>query len=225
VNQPNSSMKLDAADMKILRALMENGRASFRQVAKKTSLTTPTVSARIARMIKAGLIRGFVPILSADAYSRGVAAFVTLRLKSSSPEKIAKEFAELRGVEDVYVTAEQSVILKIALENVQELQSFLEKRVWGRPEVSVAHSEVISATLKERPPAVPPNEITMDLRCDFCGGNVANNRPYTISIGHFHRYFCCKTCRKAYLAKYGSKLAKLKAQSQNTSPVSVNVSP
>ena len=63
---------------------MDDGRASFRQIAQRTALTTPTVSARVARMMKAGLIKKFVPVLSADSVDRGVLALVTLKTTSAA---------------------------------------------------------------------------------------------------------------------------------------------
>jgi hypothetical protein len=37
---------------------------------------------------------------------------------------------------------------------------------------------------------------------------VSRARPYTIAAGSSRYYFCCKTCRNAYLDKFGSRLAK-----------------
>ena len=55
--------------MKILRALMRDGRASYREIATRTSLTTPTVSLRLSRMGKGGLVRGFEPVIEVDRCS------------------------------------------------------------------------------------------------------------------------------------------------------------
>src|SRR5208282_1343832 len=91
-----SPLKPDAIDTRILEALMDDGRASFRQIAQRTALTTPTVSARVARMMKAGLIKKFVPVLSADSVDRGVLALVTLKTTSAAAQRIAGNLAELR---------------------------------------------------------------------------------------------------------------------------------
>ena len=127
-------MKPDAIDTKILEVLMDDGRASFRQIAQRTSLTTPTVSSRLARMTKAGLIKRFVPVLSADSVNRGVMALVTLKVGHASAQKIADDLAELREVETVYMTTGQSITLKVTLDSVQELQSFLARNLLKRRE-------------------------------------------------------------------------------------------
>ena len=116
-------MKPDGIDARILDALMEDGRASFRQIAKMTSLTTPTVSARMARMRKAGMIKKFVPILSPNSVNRGVFALIALKVDSSSAEGLANDLAELPEVENIYTTTGQGMTLKVALDDVAGLQS------------------------------------------------------------------------------------------------------
>ncbi len=203
-------MKADGIDAKILEALMEDGRASMRQIARRTSLTTPTVSARMARMTKAGLIKKFVPILAANSFNRGVLALVTLGIDSTSAEKVANDLARLREVENVYMTTGQSMTLKVALDGVQELQLFLKRNVLGKPNVKVTSSQIITSIVKEEPASPMPGTLTMNLRCDYCHGEVTSRRPYTVAAGSSHYYFCCKTCRKAYLDKYGPRLAKIR---------------
>ena len=205
-------MKPDAIDTKILEALMADGRASFREIAKRTSLTTPTVSARLARMTKAGLIKKFVPILSADSVNRGVMALVTLKTNSASAQKIADELAELREVEAVYMTTGQSITLKVTLETAQGVQSFLAKNLLKRRGIDVTSSQIITSTVKEEPIPLLPGSLVMNLKCDYCGGDVTSTRPYTIATGSSHYYFCCKTCRKDYLAEHGKRLAKVSSK-------------
>ena len=202
-------MKPDAVDTKILEALMEDGRASFRQIAQRTSITTPTVSARLARMMKAGLIRKFVPVLSADSVNSGVLALVTLKASSASAQRIADELAELREVEAVYMTTGQGITLKVTLGNAQDLQSFLGKNVLKRRGVDVTSTQIITSTVKEEPASLLPAGLIMNLKCDYCEGDVTSSRPYTAAAGSSHYYFCCKTCRKAYLEKHGKRLAKI----------------
>lgn len=205
-------MKPDGIDVKILEALMEDGRASLRQIARRTSLTTPTVSARMARMTKAGLIKKFVPILAADSFNRGVAALVTLGVDSASADRVARDLARLEGVQNVYMTTGQGMTLKVALDDVREVQSFLRRSVLGRPGVKVTSSQIITRTIKEEPPSVVPSMLTINLECDYCHEEVTRTRPYTLVAGPSHYYFCCKTCKKDYLGKHGSRLAEIRRQ-------------
>jgi len=203
-------LKPDVIDSKILEALMEDGRASLRQIARRTSLTTPTVSARMARMTRAGLIKKFVPVLAADSVNRGVSALVTLGVDSTSADRVAKDLAKLKEVQNVYMTTGQSLTLKVTLDDVLELQPFLKRNVLGRPGVKVTSSQIITSTVKEEPASLVPSTLTMNLECDYCHGEVSSSRPYTIAVGSSHYYFCCKTCKREYLKRYGARLAKLR---------------
>ncbi len=188
---------------------MEDGRASFRQIAARASLTTPTVSARVARMTKAGLIKKFVPVLSGASVDRGVLVLLTLKVGFQAAERVAKSLAKLHEVEEVYVTSEQTVVLKVALDNLHDLQPFLKRNVLGREGTEVKESQIVTSVVKEEPPSRLPGRMNIDLKCDYCHGDVTSNRPYTLAAGPSHYYFCCRTCRKAYLEKYGARLAKL----------------
>jgi Lrp/AsnC family leucine-responsive transcriptional regulator len=201
-------LKADEIDVRILGALMEDGRASFRQIAKRTSLTTPTVSARMTRMTEAGTIKKFVPILSPGSVDRGIAAMISLKVKSSSTERLANDLAKLQEVESVYITTGQGMTVKVALDDVADLQAFLNRSLLARRGVSVVSSQIITSVVKEEPASAIPTSLTIDLRCDYCHEEVSRARPYTIAAGSSRYYFCCKTCRNAYLDKFGSRLAK-----------------
>jgi len=202
-------LKPDATDTRILKALMDDGRASFRQIAQRTALTTPTVSARVARMRKAGLIRKFVPVLSADSVDRGVLALVTLKATSGVAQTVADYLAELREVEAIYMTTGQCITLKVNLDSAQGVHSFLTKNLLRRKGVDVMSTEIITSTVKEEPASLLPGGLTMNLKCDYCGEEVTGSRPYTLAAGPSHYYFCCKTCRNGYLEEHGKSLAKI----------------
>jgi DNA-binding Lrp family transcriptional regulator len=203
-------LRPDGIDAKILEALMADGRASLRQIARRTSLTTPTVSARMARMVRAGLIKKFVPVLAADSIDRGLLTLIGLKVDPVSAEKVAKDLAKLQEVEVIYLTTGPAITLKVALDGVQALQPFLIRNLIGRPGVDVTSSQIITGVVKEEPASLLPSMLTMDLRCDHCHGEVKSSRPYTLAAGFSHYYFCCKTCRKAYLDKHGQRLARIR---------------
>src|SRR5271155_3802691 len=111
---------------------MEDGRASLRQIARMTSLTTPTVSVRMDRMMKSGMIKKFAPVLSPDSI-RGVFAVISLKVNSSSAEKLGRALSKLPEVENIYMTTGQGMTLKVALDDVAGLQEFLGRSVLAQP--------------------------------------------------------------------------------------------
>jgi DNA-binding Lrp family transcriptional regulator len=163
----------------------------------------------MARMMKAGLIKRFVPVLSEDSVRRWVQALIVLKVDPASAERLAGTIARLPEVQAVFMTADQGLCLRVALESVADLQTFLARYLVGRRGVlAVTSSQVVTRVVKDEPPSLAPGSLRMDLRCDYCRGEVTSNRPYTLAAGASRYYFCCKTCRKAYLDRYGARLTK-----------------
>ena len=52
-------MKLDNTDVKILQALQEDARLSFRALARRIGVSVPTISARVSTLLQLGIITGF----------------------------------------------------------------------------------------------------------------------------------------------------------------------
>jgi DNA-binding Lrp family transcriptional regulator len=55
-------LELDDYDVSILKALIKDGRKSFREISRETDITTPTVKARFERLINVGFIKSISPI-------------------------------------------------------------------------------------------------------------------------------------------------------------------
>jgi DNA-binding Lrp family transcriptional regulator len=74
--------QLDDYDVAILKALMKDGRKSFREICRETGITTPTVKARFERLINVGFIRSVSPI-----FDFGIVEEKTLENESQSKNK------------------------------------------------------------------------------------------------------------------------------------------
>lgn len=61
-------VKIDVKDQKILALLADESRLSIAQLAKKTGLGRDTVKYRIDRLVKEGILLGFIPIINLDAF-------------------------------------------------------------------------------------------------------------------------------------------------------------
>ena len=58
--------KLDNIDVAIIKSLMQDGRKSFRQIAREIKVSTPTVEARFSRLKGVGIIKNIQPIFAID---------------------------------------------------------------------------------------------------------------------------------------------------------------
>ncbi|MBN4046305.1 AsnC family transcriptional regulator [Nitrosarchaeum koreense] len=55
--------ELDDIDIGIVQSLQEDGRKSFRQIARDLDISTPTVQARYRRLVNIGLIKSVSPVI------------------------------------------------------------------------------------------------------------------------------------------------------------------
>jgi len=55
--------ELDDIDIGIVTSLQQDGRKSFRQIARELDISTPTVQARYQRLVNIGLIKSISPVI------------------------------------------------------------------------------------------------------------------------------------------------------------------
>jgi len=205
-------MKLDSKDAAILNVLLRDGRKSLRDVAKETSLTTPTVSFRLSRMMKSGLIRKFAPVLDSSMTSRGVDAFITIRTRAGSTRRVSRKLASLGDASGVFVTTgRDNITLRVSFTNAKELEDFISTKLPRMVEGEVVSSQIVVEAVKDEQPPPVSLGISVPLKCDYCGGDVASDRPYNVRVGPTYYYFCCRTCRSAYLEKNASRITRYNA--------------
>ncbi|MDG6990259.1 MAG: AsnC family transcriptional regulator [Nitrososphaerota archaeon] len=209
-------MKLDEKDTAILEVLLKDGRASLREVAARTSLTAPTVSMRLARMRRGGLIRGFAPVLDPSA-SPQVAAFVRLRVPAEKAGAASEALARLPEVEGVYMTAgEGNLLVRLGVDDLAEVETFVEDRLSAPSGWRVVSSDVVTKSIKDASRVRVPRAASLKFRCDYCHQEVRSDRPHSIRVGQTSHYFCCSTCRKSYASKHGGELAAARAKLRRT---------
>src|SRR3989344_5486743 len=79
-------LNLDKKDKNLLYLLDVDGRLAYSQLAKKTAMSKQLVKYRIGRLEKAGIIRGYSPII--DTWRLGYTAFrVYLKFKNITLQK------------------------------------------------------------------------------------------------------------------------------------------
>ncbi|NNL58852.1 MAG: AsnC family transcriptional regulator [Nitrosopumilus sp.] len=71
--------ELDDIDIGIITALQQDGRKSFRQIARELNISTPTVQTRYQRLVNIGLIKSISPVIDPT------------NLKKKGKEKLGKQ--------------------------------------------------------------------------------------------------------------------------------------
>lgn len=180
---------------------MDDGRASVREIAARTSLSAPTVSLHLSRMEKGGLIRGFEPIIDPSA-AQQVEAFVKARVPADRLTRVAENLSRLREVAGVFLTSgSANLTVRIKAQDNAELQRFVEQRVAKHAEGGVVTTEIVTKAVKDSRGALLSRKSLLHLKCDYCHGDITSDRPYNIRVGSTYHYFCCRTCRKSFISE------------------------
>jgi len=123
---------LDPGDIKILRMIQENCRLTAREISDRTGLPVTTVFAKIKRIERLGLVRGYHAILDARELGVGTTAFVlaSFAYKSEdrvvSQRKVAKEIASFPEVQEVHIiSGEWDILIKVKAKDIDSVGKYV----------------------------------------------------------------------------------------------------
>lgn len=205
-------LKLDNVDAAILKVLTEDGRCSYRRVARQVGVSTPTVKSRVKRLMDAGVIRKFAPILDAEKVGGNISTLIQLKVELPKLSAVVSSLAQLEEVRSIFVTTgEANLVLRAVIQSNKGLQDFLEANIAKLDGVSVVSSQVITRTVKDEQGVAFMEEMFVSLACDYCGQEISG-KPFVLNVGEGRRFFCCRTCLSSYKEKYRSRIASLKYQ-------------
>lgn len=119
---------MDLLDVKILQLLEENGRIPVKEISQKVNLTAPAVSERIKRLENTGVIKGYRAKVSYSRLGFTIRALINISMDVSNYDAfyvLAKK--EPAIIECYHVTGSYCMSVKVAVKNVKELESLLNK--------------------------------------------------------------------------------------------------
>ena len=142
---------IDASDEKIINALLENGRASLREVAKKSKLSVATVLKRVRRLEKKGVISGYAAVIDYEKIGYDVTVLVELRVSKGKLFEVEKKIAAHPNVALLYDhTGAYDALVVARFRNRRSMDAFL-KKVQSYDFVERTETQLVLNTIKERP--------------------------------------------------------------------------
>ena len=148
---------LDEIDRKIIRVLEKDARTSLRKISELVDVSLGTVSNRVKKMERNGVIMGYSVILNPDEIGWELNVVIGLRIQKGRlieiQEKIAKD-SRVHGVYDVTGDFDSMVIARA--KNRKDLDD-LSKNVLSIDGVERSITHLVLNTVKEKT-ATLPNE-------------------------------------------------------------------
>jgi len=141
---------LDLIDLKIIESLGGNGRVRLSELAEIVGLSIPSVSERLDKLQKNGIIKGFTTEVDERRLGFDIQAFVRVRVDSSKHYKSFLEHVmkEEEIMECYSVTGEGSHIMKVMTHNTASLEQFL-SRIQSWPGVLGTNTSFVLSQLKK----------------------------------------------------------------------------
>ncbi len=125
---------LDEKDIRILNILQLNCRLSAKEIAQQIGSPTTTVYAKIKRMEKLGVIKGYNALINPKAIGKGATAFILASFAYSNPKletllsqrEVAKEISSFPEVQEVHIiTGDWDLLIKVRAEDIDAIGKFV----------------------------------------------------------------------------------------------------
>lgn len=153
-----SGIKLDEKDIKILGLLQENCKTSMKKIARKIGSPITTVHAKIKKMEKLGIIKGYKAILNGKKLDRKTAAYILVSFAYNPPgseeplsqREIIKKIAKFPEVQEVHIiTGDWDILIKVRVKDTDSVGQFVVDKLRKVKGIEKTLSCIIFGTGKE----------------------------------------------------------------------------
>lgn len=140
---------LDGLDRSILQELNADARRSHREIAGRLKVSPTTVSSRVARMERDGVIRGYVPLLDDELLGWDLAATIGIRISKGRLREVEERLARDPRAYAIYdVTGDFDALLIGRFRDRRDLDRFV-KHALQDPHVERTNTQVVLNRVKE----------------------------------------------------------------------------
>lgn len=138
---------MDQMDKKIVEILQKNSRASLKEIAGETYLSSPAVSARIHRLENEGILGRYIAAPDLKKMGYHIQAFIHLDLSPNQKEDFYPYIETCTNVlECNCVTGEFSMLIKAAYPTTTELDDFINNlQQFGKTSTQIVFSTPVPA--------------------------------------------------------------------------------
>ena len=143
---------LDVTDLRILRALQDDGRMTNAELAKRSNLSPTACFERVRRLRDRGVIRGFSVVIDPASVGRGLLIFVEVVLDRTTGDQFDAFAAEARRIPEVLechmVAGGFDYLVKLRLADMEAYRSFLGNVLVQMPGVRETRTYAVMEEIK-----------------------------------------------------------------------------
>ena len=135
--------ELDAIDLRVLRALQGNARATYDELAAQVSLSPSATLRRVKRLEDSGVITGYVALLRAESVGLPLTAYINVRLEKHTESHKRNPMdlfrASVQGwpevVECASLTGDMDYLLRVVVADMAHYSRFVMDTLLKHPSV------------------------------------------------------------------------------------------
>lgn len=154
--------ELDSIDRRIIGALQAQGRLSYEELGQQVGLSASAALRRVRRLEEAGVLAGYVALVSARLVGLNLTAYIQVRLsKPAGNDKRSPLdlFAvAVQGWQEVLectaLTGEMDLLLKVVVVDMDHFSRFIMDTLLKHPSVQDCKSSFVMKPLKSAPTLV-----------------------------------------------------------------------
>lgn len=127
---------LDETDLAIVAALVEDGRLSVNELARRVNVSRATAYARLDRLRAGGVITGFTAVVDHARLGLALAALILLNVDQHSWRELAEELRRIPGFEYLALTSgEFDMVLLVRVPDVAALRDVVLVQLNSLPQI------------------------------------------------------------------------------------------
>lgn len=142
-------MNLSNTDKRIINALIENPRQSYRELAKEAHVSIATIGNRLKFLEKNKLIKGYTSYIDYDLIGYDTHVIINIRVSQGQEKAVEKKLFNSPNITSIYnLTGDFDIMLIARFKNRRELDSYL-KIIQAYEFVERTQTQLILHTIKE----------------------------------------------------------------------------
>ena len=136
---------MDHIDKQLLNMLQENARVPLKQLAEKVFLSSPAVAARINRLEKQGIIKGYHTEINWLKLGHHIMAFINLEVAPAQKSEFYPFIIACPNVMECNcVTGNFSMLIKVCFESTMDLDVFIgDVQKFGKTSTQIVFSTAV----------------------------------------------------------------------------------
>jgi len=118
---------INKAEQQLINLLKQDVRASISDLARQLNISRATVQARISKLEKAGIIKGYILELGKDYLQSFITAHVLIAVQQKLSSKVSTELLRIEQVSEIHaISGDYDVIAVIKARNTEMLSRVLD---------------------------------------------------------------------------------------------------